>query len=66
MVLEAITMQMEEAALLRATTKPCPNEKHKWEKEYHFGADTGDYVCTVCGETIWGEELKKQKNKKPN
>lgn len=51
-------MQMEKAAFLRATTKSCPNGKHKWEKEYHFGTDTGDYVCTICGTTVCGEDLK--------
>lgn len=53
-------MQMEEAERLRTITKPCPDGKHKWEKEYHLGAATGDYVCAICGETIWEEDLKKQ------
>ena len=50
---------MEEAARLRSTTKPCPDGKHKWKKEYHLGASTGDYVCAICGATIWEGDLKK-------
>ena len=29
----------------------CPG--HRWEKEYFNGTHTGDYVCTICGETSY-------------
>ena len=29
------------------------------EKEYYLSADTGDYVCTECGETFTKEEKNK-------
>ena len=43
-------MQMQEAIELRKMwgNKPC---KHpKLDKEYFNGTDTGDLVCTTCGE----------------
>ncbi len=56
-------MQMDDAAWLRQTKKPCPDGQHKWEREYFNGANTGDYVCSVCGAEISGWALERQKNK---
>lgn len=57
-------MQIEEAKLLREKwgKKPCAHLK--LEKEYHFGAETGDYVCTTCGQTDWGPDWNRKKRKK--
>jgi hypothetical protein len=49
-------MQMENAAKLRdewqrKDNPPCSHPR--LDKEYHLGADTGDVVCTTCGETWW-------------
>ena len=49
-------MQMKKAAQLRAawTQKGDPPCEHpRLDKEYHLSADTGDVVCTTCGETWW-------------
>lgn len=52
-------MQMDKARELRLSwgKKHC---KHpSFVKEYYLGADTGDKVCTQCGETFSPEEYKK-------
>lgn len=57
-------MQLEEATVLRKNwgNKPC--EHPSFEKEYHLGASTGDYICTKCGRAFWGnpdrDDLKKE------
>jgi len=59
-------MQMKEALKLQEEwkRKGCPPCKHKHlEKEYDLGADTGDYVCTTCGETRWGRDWNKEGDK---
>lgn len=33
-----------------------PCEHSTQDKEYHLGADTGDLVCTSCGETWWRDD----------
>lgn len=30
-----------------------PCEHSVLDKEYYLGADTGDVICTTCGETWW-------------
>lgn len=40
---------------------------HHWQKEYYLGTQTGDYVCSKCGETCSEETyryLKERKNEK--
>jgi len=63
-------MQMEKAARLRRLWKakgnpPCTHSH--LDKEYYLGADTGDYVCTTCGEAGFGSDWpeKEKKNKNP-
>ncbi len=49
-------LQSKEAEALRKAwgDKPC---KHpNLEKEYYLGADTGDWVCTICGRSGWGKD----------
>ncbi len=56
-------MQMSAAEQLRKSVTRCPEDKHQWEKEYYNGANTGDYVCSVCGAEISGlsyEQLRKK------
>ena len=53
---EEADMQMQKAAKLREAWaknggEPCHHPQVV--KEYHLGADTGDVVCTTCGETWW-------------
>jgi hypothetical protein len=49
-------MQMDAAAVLRATWagKPCPHPEI--EREYHLGAHTGDFVCKICGASFSPEQ----------
>lgn len=61
-------MQMKEAAELRKQWggKHC-GHPHV-EREYHLGMQTGDYICTTCGEAGWGKnwpevEREEQQNK---
>lgn len=44
-------MQMNEAMQVSKEwgNKPCDHPSV--EKEYHLGTQTGDYVCTQCGQT---------------
>ncbi|GAB4073247.1 hypothetical protein GCM10028778_08060 [Barrientosiimonas marina] len=54
-------MQMEKAEEIRKEwgNKPC--EHPTITKEYYLGAQTGDYVCTQCGQTRSNEsDFKKQ------
>jgi len=43
-------MQMTEAQKLRKEWGDKPCDSPRFEKEYHLGAQTGDYVCTNCGQ----------------
>jgi hypothetical protein len=60
-------MQFEKANALKNATseEEKKNCNHSYEKEYYLSADTGDYVCTKCGHTLWKpdyeEWLKNQK-----
>lgn len=38
---------------------PCDHQN--LEKEKERGRDTGDYVCTRCGEARWGKDWNKEK-----
>ena len=59
-------MQVSEAAQLRKAwgKKPCLHPE--LDKEYYLGSQTGDYVCTTCGEAFTeheAERLHKSKEK---
>lgn len=43
-------MQAKKAANLRRAWGEKPCEHPAFEKEYILGAQTGDYICTQCGE----------------
>jgi hypothetical protein len=52
-------MQTKQAAKLREewTAKGNPDCEHpSLVKEYDLGSDTGDVVCTTCGETWWNAD----------
>lgn len=58
-VRQVIIMQLSRAAELRedwAKKGNPPCDHPSIEKEYYQGAQTGDYVCTTCGETRWGRD----------
>lgn len=44
-------IQQSKAKELRenASSQQVKNCKHEFAKEYNFGADTGDMVCSKCG-----------------
>ena len=46
-------VQMNKAIVLAKKTSQefKDNCKHKFEREYAFGADTGDEACTICGKS---------------
>jgi hypothetical protein len=52
-------MQAKDANRLRQKwgDKPCTHPK--FDKEYDLGAQTGDYVCTTCGEAFWRDDYWK-------
>lgn len=43
-------MQAKKAANLRRAWGEKPCEHPAFEKEYILGSQTGDYICTHCGE----------------
>jgi len=47
-------MQAKEAEALRKRKSGKPCDHPHIVKEYDLGADTGDCVCTKCGEARWG------------
>jgi hypothetical protein len=49
-------MQLNEARELQRMRRGIPCKHHEIEKEYHLGTDTGDYVCTTCGQAGWGNK----------
>lgn len=57
-------MQLSKARQLQAAwgNKPC--EHPFLEKEYNLGGDTGDKVCTTCGQSFSPDEVAQIKNKK--
>lgn len=55
-------MQMKKAAELRKAwaekgNPPCAHPR--LDKEYDLGSDTGDVVCTTCGETWWHSDQER-------
>lgn len=56
-------MQMSAAEQLRKSVTRCPEDKHQWVKEYFNGANTGDYVCSICGTELSGPEYEKLRKK---
>jgi hypothetical protein len=60
-----IFVQYNEAAELRRKWKEKGNTlctHPDIEREYYLGSDTGDYVCTTCGETRFGREGFRKSN----
>lgn len=49
-------MQMKEAAALRKSWGDRPCSHPTLDKEYHLGAQTGDVVCTTCGQAFSSAE----------
>lgn len=45
-------MQNEKAQNLRNNWNGKPCKHTKLEKEYFLGSDSGDYVCSQCGEVF--------------
>lgn len=56
-------MQMEVARRLRETVAPCKEGTHKWVKEYFNGANTGDYLCSICGAELSGPDYDRMRKK---
>jgi hypothetical protein len=59
-------MQFKEANRLRDEwgSKPCNHPGI--EKEYYWGAQTGDYVCTTCGKAFSShQEWESSRSDKP-
>lgn len=48
-------MQMKEAERLQEEWGDKPCHHPHLTKEYFMGAHTGDYACTTCGRTFWGD-----------
>jgi hypothetical protein len=57
-------MQIRQAAELRQRWGDLPCDHPELEKEYDLGAQTGDYVCTRCGEARWGSDWVQQERMK--
>jgi len=62
-------MQMKDAIELNSRwgNKPCNHSSV--DKEYQSGMSTGDYVCTTCGQSGWGEnwpQLEKEASSNKN
>ena len=48
------------------SNKNCETCSPHWQKEYYLGTQTGDYVCSKCGETCSEETYQYLKEKKLN
>lgn len=57
-------MQMSKAAELKNAwgDKPCSHPS--FEKEYILGGQTGDYICSTCGETFMPDEYRRIKEER--
>lgn len=57
-------MQHEKAKQLRENwgNKPC--EHPSFEKEYYFGTDTMDFVCSTCGAEFTRSEKENIENER--
>jgi len=53
-------MQMLAAARLREVWGEKPCDHPRIEQEYHFGSNTGEYVCTQCGKTKEGSDWNRK------
>lgn len=53
-------MQMLAAAKLRQAWGDKPCEHPHIEQEYHLGSNTGEYVCTQCGEAKEGSDWNRR------
>lgn len=52
-------MQSKRAEELRkewGDDKPCSHPN--FDKEYYFGSQTGDYICTQCGRSFTKKEME--------
>lgn len=58
-------MQHEEKEQIRRAWGDKPCDHPSVDKEYYFGADTGDKVCTQCGRVVeyMGGSKKRSDNK---
>lgn len=50
-------MQMEKAIELKKSYNGGNCSHPDFDKEYCLSASTGDYICTVCGESFTKEEM---------
>lgn len=53
-------MQLDKAAELREKWGDKPCDHPVLDKEYSLGAATGDYTCTQCGKSGWGNNWNKR------
>lgn len=56
-------MQLEEAQELRIRWGDKPCNHPSITKEYYLGTNTGDYVCTTCGQAGWGRDWREKEAK---
>ena len=54
-------MQMDEARKLNKKNGDKECDHPELTKEYHKGSATGDFVCTLCGESGYGRDWAKNK-----
>jgi len=55
----AVRMQIKKGEQLRkewAEKGNPPCDHLVLDKEYHLGADTGDLICTTCGDSWWRQD----------
>jgi hypothetical protein len=57
-------MQFDKALELRRRWGDKSCDHPEFEKEYYLGAQTGDYVCTVCGKVFPESEWKSGQQQK--
>lgn len=58
------TMQAKKAQRLREAWGDRPCDHPEYDREIVFGCDSGDKVCTQCGETLSDEEIEKIRRKR--
>jgi hypothetical protein len=51
-------VQIGDAAQLRRQWGDRPCDHPRFSKEYHLGADTGDYICEQCGKCFAPQEMR--------
>jgi len=56
-------VQMKDAENLQRTHQGAPCQHPKLDKEYYLGAQTGDYVCTKCGQEFSPAEAAKLRSR---